>query len=210
MSFLCSHVYQQNYCQIVFQVIVLSTHIPFLQQYMEKDLIQPLLWPLNTTYPLIFHQYIYFFASKENRNTFMQNPLKYLRQPKPTPSLPIKMAVVGPPKSGKTTGETQDRNLSSQLFLWHFLNAFFSIFSFTNYHHFSHFASPVAQMFAQKYGLARLSIGSVLRTVLNTQEHTHLAVQMKKYLSQGLIVPDELAIQCLEVELMNSVCSTRG
>ncbi|XP_051264627.1 adenylate kinase 9 isoform X2 [Dicentrarchus labrax] len=142
-----------------------------IKQYKERDLIQPLQWPLNTTFPLIFHQYIYFFASKENRNTFMLNPLKYLRQPKPTPCLPVKMAVVGPPKSGKTT---------------------------------------MAQMFAQKYGLARLSIGSVVRMVLSTQEHTDLAVHIKKHLSQGNIVPDELAIQCLEVALMSSVCSTRG
>ncbi|XP_050927825.1 LOW QUALITY PROTEIN: adenylate kinase 9 [Lates calcarifer] len=142
-----------------------------IKQYKERDLIQPLQWPLNTTYPLIFHQYIYFFASKENRNTFMLNPLKYLRQPKPIPALPVKMAVLGPPKSGKTT---------------------------------------VAEMFAQKYGLVRLSIGGVMRMVLNTQGHTDLAVQMTKYLSQGLVVPDELAIQCLEVALMSSVCSTRG
>ncbi|XP_071335378.1 adenylate kinase 9 isoform X3 [Trachinotus anak] len=142
-----------------------------IKQYTERDLIQPLQWPLSTTYPLIFHQYIYFFASKENRNTFMLNPLKYLRQPKPTPSLPVKMAILGPPKSGKTT---------------------------------------VAKMFAQKHGLARLSIGSVMRMVLNTQEHSDLAVQMKKHLSQGLVVPDELAIQCLEVALMSSVCSTHG
>ncbi|XP_038592648.1 adenylate kinase 9 isoform X2 [Micropterus salmoides] len=142
-----------------------------IKQYKEKDLIQPLQWPLNTTYPLIFHQYIYFFASKENRYAFMLNPLKYLRQPTPTPSFPVKMAVVGPPKSGKTT---------------------------------------VAQMFAQKYGLARLSIGSVMRMVLDTQAHTELAVQMKKHLSQGHIVPDELAFQCLEVALMSSVCSIQG
>ncbi|XP_029281159.1 LOW QUALITY PROTEIN: adenylate kinase 9 [Cottoperca gobio] len=142
-----------------------------IKQYKERDLIQPLQWPLNATHPLIFHQYIYFFASKENRNTFMLNPLKYLRQPKPTLSLPVKIAVVGPPKSGKTTA---------------------------------------AQTFAQRYGLARLSIGGVMRMVLNNYEHTDLAVQMKKHLSQGLIVPDELAIQCLEVALMSSVCSTRG
>ncbi|CAB1435476.1 unnamed protein product [Pleuronectes platessa] len=108
---------------------------------------------------------------KENRNTFMLNPLKYLRQPKPTPSLPVKLAVVGPPKSGKTT---------------------------------------VAQSFAQKYGLARLSIGRAMRMVLETQEHTDLAVQVKQLLSQGIVVPDELAIQCLEVVLLSSVCSTRG
>uniref|UniRef100_A0A8D3BXV2 Adenylate kinase 9 n=1 Tax=Scophthalmus maximus TaxID=52904 RepID=A0A8D3BXV2_SCOMX len=142
-----------------------------IKLYNERELIQPLQWPLNATHTLIFNQYIYFFASKENLNTFMLNPLKYLRQPKPSPSLPVKIAVLGPPKSGKTT---------------------------------------VAQMFAQKYGLARLSIGSVMRLVLDTQEHTDLAVQMKKHLCQGLVVPDELAIQCLEVALMTAVCSTQG
>ncbi|KAE8286847.1 Adenylate kinase 9 [Larimichthys crocea] len=142
-----------------------------IKQYKERDLIQPLQWPLSSTHPLIFHQYIYFFASKENRNAFMLNPLKYLRQPQPTPSLPVKMAVIGPPKSGKTT---------------------------------------VAQIFAQRYGLARLSIGSVIRNVLDNQAYTDLALQMKKHLSNGLIVPDELAIQCLEVALMSSVCNNRG
>ncbi|XP_037607172.1 adenylate kinase 9 [Sebastes umbrosus] len=142
-----------------------------IQQYKERDLMQPLQWPLNTTYPLIFNQYIYFFASKENRNTFMLNPLKYLRQPKPFPPFPVRIAVVGPPKSGKTT---------------------------------------VAQMFAQKYGLACLSIGGVMRMVLQNQPDTDLAVQMKKHLSQGLIVPDELAIQCLEVALLSLVCCIRG
>lgn len=68
----------------------------------------------------------------------------------------------------------------------------------------------VSQTFAQKYGLARLSIGSVIRKVLKNQKHTHLAVQVQNYLSQGLVVPDELAIQCLEVVLLNSACSTRG
>lgn len=72
------------------------------------------------------------------------------------------------------------------------------------------FISVVAQMFAQKYGLVRLSIGGVVRMVLNTREHTDLAVQMKKHLSQGLVLPDEMAIQCLEVALMSSACSTQG
>ncbi|KAM6915133.1 LOW QUALITY PROTEIN: adenylate kinase 9 [Xenentodon cancila] len=142
-----------------------------IQQYKERDQIQPLLWPLNTAYPLLLNRYIYFFASKENRNTFMLNPLKYLRQPKPAPALRIKMTVIGPPKSGKTT---------------------------------------VAQTLAQKYGVARLSVGGAMRMVLNNQENTDTAVQVKRYLTQGLVVPDELAIQCLEVALMSSDCNTRG
>lgn len=65
-------------------------------------------------------------------------------------------------------------------------------------------------MFAQKYGLVRLSIGSVVRALLDAREHTDLAVQIKKHLSQGLVVSDEMAIQCLEVALMSMACSTQG
>ncbi|XP_053736927.1 adenylate kinase 9 [Synchiropus splendidus] len=142
-----------------------------VKRYNEGDVIQPLQWPLDTTYPLLFHQYIYFFANRENRDAFSLNPLKYLRQRKPYPSLPVRLAIVGPPKSGKTT---------------------------------------VAKVFAQKYGLARLSIGSVMRMVLNAQENSYLAVQMKKHLHLGLVVPDELAIECLQVALMSLVCCTKG
>ncbi|XP_046877163.1 adenylate kinase 9 isoform X1 [Hypomesus transpacificus] len=140
-------------------------------RFTEGDLIQPMQGPINTTYAVLLHQFIYFFASKETRNTFMVNPIKYLKQPKPNSSLPVKLAIVGPPKSGKTT---------------------------------------VARMFASEYGLARLSIGDVMRMVLNSQGKTELAADMRGYLSQGLTVPDELAIQCLEVALMSLVCSTRG
>ena len=34
----------------------------------------------------------------------MENPLKYLHQPPPGPVIPISLCVVGPPKSGKSTG----------------------------------------------------------------------------------------------------------
>ncbi|XP_073708860.1 adenylate kinase 9 [Garra rufa] len=140
-------------------------------KYAEGDLIQPPQGPFNATFPVILHQFIYFFASKETRNTFILNPIKYLHQPKPNPSLPIKLAIIGPPKAGKTT---------------------------------------VARMFAREYGLARLSIGDAIRMVLNNQAKTDLANQVQKHLNQGLTVPDELAIQCLEVAVMSLVCSTQG
>lgn len=72
------------------------------------------------------------------------------------------------------------------------------------------FVFLVAKMFAQKYGLARLSIGAVMRMVLNDQGHTDLADQMRSFLTQGLVVPDELVIQCLEVALLSSVSSIQG
>ncbi|XP_043075584.1 adenylate kinase 9 [Puntigrus tetrazona] len=140
-------------------------------KYAEGDLIQPLQGPFNATFPVILHQFIYFFSSKETCNTFILNPIKYLRQPKPNPSFPIKLAIIGPPKAGKTT---------------------------------------VARVFAREYGLARLSIGDAIRMVLNNQAKTELTNQVQKHLNQGLTVPDELAIQCLEVAVMSLVCSTRG
>ena len=65
-------------------------------------------------------------------------------------------------------------------------------------------------MFVKEHGVVRLSVGEAMRMVLSAQSHTELAVRMKKYLSSGLTVPDDLAVQCLEVALMNPVCSTRG
>ncbi|MBN3311086.1 KAD9 kinase, partial [Amia calva] len=69
----------------------------------EGDVIQPIQGPKNPTYPVLYRQFIYFFASKDTRSRFIVNPIKYLQQDKPKPSLPIKIAVVGPPKSGKST-----------------------------------------------------------------------------------------------------------
>ncbi|KAM6460290.1 adenylate kinase 9 isoform 2-T2 [Liasis olivaceus] len=57
----------------------------------------------ETSFPVIHRNCVYFFTSKENRERFMKNPIKYLRQPKPKPTVPVKIAIVGPPKSGKTT-----------------------------------------------------------------------------------------------------------
>ncbi|XP_039603846.1 adenylate kinase 9 isoform X2 [Polypterus senegalus] len=69
----------------------------------EGDVIQPVLGPKNPSYPVIYRQFVYFLSSKQNREKFMMNPLKYIRQPRPKPSVPIKIAIVGPPKSGKST-----------------------------------------------------------------------------------------------------------
>uniref|UniRef100_A0A8C8BCM2 Adenylate kinase 9 n=1 Tax=Otus sunia TaxID=257818 RepID=A0A8C8BCM2_9STRI len=137
----------------------------------EGDVIKPQQSPENTVFPVIHRQYIYFFSSKENKETFMKNPIKYIRQPKPKPAVPVKIAIVGPPKSGKTT---------------------------------------VAKKFASTYGLLRLSMGDAIRLVLNNQPETELALMLKRYLHKGLTVPDELAIQALDVALMNHVCNTTG
>ncbi|XP_035880458.1 adenylate kinase 9 [Phyllostomus discolor] len=69
----------------------------------EGETIKPVESSENPVYPVIHRQYIYFLSSKETKEKFMKNPIKYIRQPKPKPRMPIKIAIVGPPKSGKTT-----------------------------------------------------------------------------------------------------------
>ncbi|XP_036625172.1 adenylate kinase 9 isoform X1 [Trichosurus vulpecula] len=137
----------------------------------EGDAIKPLVNENNPTYPVIHRQYIYFLSDKVNRDKFMKNPIKYIRQPKPKPAVPIRIAVVGPPKSGKTT---------------------------------------IAKKFAQEYGLQRLSVGDAMRTILNQHPETELALMLNWHLHKGLTTPDELAIQALEIALMDTVCNTAG
>lgn len=55
-------------------------------------------------FPVIYGQNIYFLSSLSSRNRFMETPLKYISQPSPRPSIPITVSIVGPPKSGKSTG----------------------------------------------------------------------------------------------------------
>ncbi|XP_043531266.1 adenylate kinase 9 [Chiloscyllium plagiosum] len=65
--------------------------------------IQPILDMYQNVFPVIHRKYVYYFVTKENRNKFMANPFKYISQTKPRPVIPIKIAILGPPKSGKST-----------------------------------------------------------------------------------------------------------
>ena len=46
---------------------------------------------------------MYFFASEANRTEFVLNAVEFLQQPTPPPFVPVRVAIVGPPKSGKST-----------------------------------------------------------------------------------------------------------
>ncbi|XP_073432131.1 adenylate kinase 9 isoform X2 [Dendrobates tinctorius] len=137
----------------------------------QGDVIKPFRNQENPGYPLIYRQYIYFFSTKENRDIFMKNPITFIRQPKPQPSVPVRIAVLGPPKSGKTT---------------------------------------VAKMFTRIYGLQRLSMGDAIRSVLENQPNTELALDIKSHLEKGKVVPDDMAIRCLEIAMMDLTCNTTG
>lgn len=53
---------------------------------------------------VVYRKYVYYLADDEARNEFMKNPMFYIRQAPPKPLIPAKVALIGPPKSGKTTG----------------------------------------------------------------------------------------------------------
>ncbi|XP_032264156.1 adenylate kinase 9 [Phoca vitulina] len=137
----------------------------------EGETIKPIETSENPVHAVIHRQYIYFLSSKDTKEKFMKNPIKYIRQPKPKPTVPIRIIILGPPKSGKTT---------------------------------------VAQKISSEYGLKRLSIGEALRYVLNSQPDTELALMLNWHLHKGMTAPDELAIQALEICLMESICNTAG
>lgn len=72
------------------------------------------------------------------------------------------------------------------------------------------FFAAVANRFVAEYGVVRLSIGEAIRKVLNFQSYTELARQLNLHLKAGNPVPDELAVQALEVALLDMQCQTRG
>lgn len=68
----------------------------------------------------------------------------------------------------------------------------------------------VARRFVSDYGVARLSIGEAIRWVLCNESNTHLAQMIQTALLNGLTVPDDLAVQALEIMLLTKQCRTRG
>ncbi len=52
-----------------------------------------------------------------------------------------------------------------------------------------------AKMIAEKYGIAHVSTGDIFRA--NIKNGTELGMEAKKYMDQGLLVPDELTVKIL-------------
>ena len=89
---------------------------------------------------------------------------------------------------------------------WIFFQALLSQLTFV----LTRFFVAVANRFVAEYGVVRLSIGEAIRKVLNFQPYTELARQINLHLKAGNPVPDELAVQALEVALLDMQCQTRG
>ena len=62
----------------------------------------------------------------------------------------------------------------------------------------------------KEFGIVRLSIGEAIRRVISTHAHTKLVKQISEYLCNGFPLPDELAIEALQLFLMEPVCHNRG
>ena len=74
-------------------------------QLLDGEVIQPQHTLTHPQCPVVYRQHIYFCSGEDARESFMQCPSKYLKQQSPKPVVPIRMAIIGPPKSGKTTCE---------------------------------------------------------------------------------------------------------
>eukprot|EP00042_Codosiga_hollandica_P059181 m.907077 g.907077 ORF g.907077 m.907077 type:complete len:605 (+) comp60085_c0_seq7:3-1817(+) len=54
-------------------------------------------------YPVLLREFVYFFGSEDNRKEFLLDCEKFLQKSPPPPMTPVRLALVGPPKSGKTS-----------------------------------------------------------------------------------------------------------
>lgn len=78
-------------------------HVCVVLQLQEGDCIQPMQGPGYPAFPAIYRSFVYFLSSADAREQFRLDPMMYLNQPSPKPVVPIRIAIIGPPKSGKTT-----------------------------------------------------------------------------------------------------------
>lgn len=57
----------------------------------------------SPTFSVIHHSYIYFLNGEKALSAFLMEPSKYISQYFRLPALPLQIAIIGPPKCGKTT-----------------------------------------------------------------------------------------------------------
>ena len=73
-------------------------------QLCEGEVVQPAQNLSKPTFPVVYQHYVYFLSSLDSREKFKNSPLHYaFEQFLDKPVVPLQIAVVGPPKSGKTT-----------------------------------------------------------------------------------------------------------
>ena len=60
---------------------------------------------IKQTLPVVYRQYVYFLSSSTAVKLFLNTPEYFLTQNVANYSVPVRVAILGPPKSGKTTGK---------------------------------------------------------------------------------------------------------
>ncbi len=63
-----------------------------------------------------------------------------------------------------------------------------------------------AKLIADRYGVPHISTGDIFRA--NIKNGTELGIEAKRYMDQGLLVPDELTVKILLDRVANEDCST--
>lgn len=56
-------------------------------------------------FPIIYKEQIYFLSSSAHAEQFLTNPTKFVARKPPDCPVPVRVSIVGPPKSGKSTGK---------------------------------------------------------------------------------------------------------
>ena len=94
----CSNLYWHYY-----RILTYSLSYFLYFQLSEGNVLPPNDTPSSPLFPVVYRQHVYFFASENNREKFILSPFKYIHQAPPKPIIPVRLAIIGPPKSGKTT-----------------------------------------------------------------------------------------------------------
>ncbi|KAL3268319.1 hypothetical protein HHI36_007437 [Cryptolaemus montrouzieri] len=83
-------------------------------QYNKGEVAMQLFLPMEqkfNVFPIIHRQYIYFVIGKDEKREFQKNPLKYVDiDPFKFPLIPVRLAIIGPPKCGKSALADRFRN----------------------------------------------------------------------------------------------------
>ena len=104
-----------SYMQVVYRFNILLQSLSFSSKLMnvQRPVLPKICTLKSQLFPVICRDYIYYLSSSSAREQFMTNPEKYLTQTPPKPQVPIRLVIVGPPKSGKSEGNC---NIHSTLY----------------------------------------------------------------------------------------------
>lgn len=97
------HVPTATYLGMLYVCMCTTRHI-ILQLSQDPHAVLPPQRKGQQACPVVYGTRIYFPSSQEARSKFIANPEYYLHCQQAGPAVPVRLAIVGPPKSGKSTG----------------------------------------------------------------------------------------------------------